>query len=524
VFFAQDHPPGRLGASDFTHMTELGVTIRGRPFAHLVYHFVLTHSNWEHVTVCFTESFESFSAGFQNAVWALGGVPAVHRSDRMSLAVQASGTEEFTARYRALMAHYEVKPQAINAGKGHENGDAEQSHHRFKRAVKQALLLRGSHDFPSPEAYTAFLHEVCARRNQPRTQRFIDERRALQPLPARRQESFRAVKVRVQSGSTITVERNTYSVPARLIGETVAVRVYADTIEVWYGPRKEDVLPRLRGRAGHHIDYRHVIEWLVRKPGAFAGYRYRAELFPTSRFRLAYDQLAATASGTRADRDYLEILLLAARQGEARVDDALRRLLDGDGRVTLSAVTALVEDGTSPARVPEVRIEPINLSQYDTLFESKEAWHEADGSEGREAGAGELPEGAAPADDAGGVPASGRPGPAGSPELRALPAGAGAPGVRRAETETGGATAAGLTATLGEKPVGLRPEAAAGEGGAAGADAVDRGVRGPARERAGVRGGGLGQSPSSVIPLWSRRCARAGSLSPIPATPCSAAV
>jgi hypothetical protein len=95
-FFAQDYPPGRLGASDFTHLTELGVTIQGQPFAHLVYHFVLTQSNWEHVTLCFTESFASVSAGFQNAVWALGGVPARHRRDRMSLAVQASGTEEFS--------------------------------------------------------------------------------------------------------------------------------------------------------------------------------------------------------------------------------------------------------------------------------------------------------------------------------------------------------------------------------------------------------------------------------------------
>ena len=165
VFFTQQHVPGRLGASDFTHMTDLGVTINGQPFAHLVYHFVLTHSNWEHVTLCFSESFESFSAGFQNAVWALGGVPAEHRSDRMTLAVQASGSQFFTRRYQALMAHYGVKPQAINANSGHENGDCEQSHHRFKRAVKQALLLRGSHDFASQEAYAVFLREVCDHRN-----------------------------------------------------------------------------------------------------------------------------------------------------------------------------------------------------------------------------------------------------------------------------------------------------------------------------------------------------------------------
>ena len=401
VFFTQDHLPGRLGASDFTHMTSLGVTIHGEPFEHLVYHFVLTYSNWEHVTVCFSESFDSFCEGFQNAVWMLGGVPQEHRTDRMSLAVQASGSHMFTRRYEAVMAHYEVRPQAINAGKGHENGDVEQSHHRFKRRVEQALLLRGSRDFVSREAYAAFLHDLCEQGNAKRKERIEEEKNHLRSLPKRRLESFRCQPVRVQSGSTICVERNIYSVPARLIGEQVEVRIYAEWIEVWYAQRKEEVLPRLRGRYKHHVNYRHVIEWLVRKPGAFVGYRYRAELFPTSRFRMAYDYLAATASG-RSVREYLGILHLAAKQSEVEVDEALRRLLAG-GSVSLAAVEALVKEGMAPGRVMEVCVAPINLSGYDDLFESKEAWHESSesgGSEGGEAAVGELPEGTASADDA----------------------------------------------------------------------------------------------------------------------------
>jgi hypothetical protein len=378
VFFAQQHVPGRLGASDFTHMSDLNVTINGASFAHMVYHFVLTYSNWEHVTVCFSESFESFCDGFQNAVWTLGGVPEEHRSDRMSLAVQASGSHFFTRRYEAVMAHYGMRPQAINAGKGHENGDVEQSHHRFKRVVEQALLLRGNRDFPSREAYAIFLHEQCANRNAKRKERFEEEKKRLRSLPERRLESFRRQRVRVQSGSTIAVERNLYSVPARLIDEWVEARIYADTIEVWYGQRKEEVLPRLRGRNKHHINYRHVIEWLVRKPGAFAGYRYRAEMFPTSRFRMAYDQLAATASG-RSVHEYLGILHLAARQSEVEVDEALRRLLEAGSGVSIAAVEALVREGMAPARAMEVCVEPINLSTYDDLFESKEAWHESHG-------------------------------------------------------------------------------------------------------------------------------------------------
>src|SRR5512144_3272737 len=114
VFFAQTHEPGRLCASDSTHMTELGVTIAGVPFDHLVYHFVLTYSNWETGTVCFSESFESLSEGLQNALWELGGVPRRHRTDRMTAAVNTDPQPElFTRRYQALLAHYGLEAQAI---------------------------------------------------------------------------------------------------------------------------------------------------------------------------------------------------------------------------------------------------------------------------------------------------------------------------------------------------------------------------------------------------------------------------
>jgi hypothetical protein len=473
VFFAQLHLPGRLGASDFTHMTDLGVTINAEPFAHLVYHFVLTYSNWEHVWVCFSESFESFCDGFQNAVWALGSVPAQHRSDRMTLAIQASGGRFFTRRYEAVMAHYGIKPQAINAGKGHENGDAEQSHNQFKKAVKQALLLRGSRDFPSRDAYMAFLLELCERRNAKRKERFEEEKKQLQPLPPRRLESFQRRRVRVQGGSTISVERNIYSVPARLIGEWVEARVYADSIEVWYGQRKEEVLPRLRGRCKHHINYRHVIVWLVRKPGAFAGYCYRAELFPTSRFRMAYDQLAATAS-VRSVKEYLGILHLAAQQSEVEVDEALRCLLEAGKDVSLAAVEALVKEGMAPARMMEVCVEPINLSTYDNLFESKEVWHERSRSEGREAATGEPSEGIAPADDAGSVPGDGRTGPARIAQLRALSTGTGEPGVRGKEAETRGALTQRIEVAAGKEPGDVRLETTAGQGAPASAHVAGR--------------------------------------------------
>ena len=187
VYFSQVHHPGRLCASDFTHMNSLQVTIDGQPFGHMVYHLVLTYSNWESVTLCFSESFESLSVGLQNALAELGGVPERHRSDRLSSAVNnLSERRDFTERYHGLLKHYGLVGEKIQARQAHENGDAESSHRHFKDAVEQALLLRGSRDFASRTQYEAFLAEVRQQRNLPRTQRLAEEHAVLQPLPARR--------------------------------------------------------------------------------------------------------------------------------------------------------------------------------------------------------------------------------------------------------------------------------------------------------------------------------------------------
>ena len=327
LFFTQVHEPGRLGSSDFTSMNHLGVTVEGQRFDHLVYHFVLTYSNWEHVTICFSESFASLSEGLQNALWTLGGRPGRHRTDRMTLAVHPDGNPEvFTRNYQALMGHYGIKAEATNPYSGHENGDCEQAHHRFKDAVEQALLLRGSRDFASRQEYAVFLDTVRDRRNHGRQKRIAEEVTYLCPLPARRLESLVRLAAKVSRGSTIQVQRNTYSVPARLRGEKVEARVGAETVEVWYAGQCQLTVPRLRGADNHRIDYRHVIDWLVRKPGAFARYCYQADLFPTSRFRQAYDELTRTQSERVASRVYLEILQLAAKGSESLVDGALAQI------------------------------------------------------------------------------------------------------------------------------------------------------------------------------------------------------
>lgn len=369
VYFGQVHKPGRLCASDFTHMTELGITLAGQTFEHLVYHFVLTYSNWETGTICYSESLESLSEGWQNAVWELGAVAAEHRTDSLSSAVNnMSNREEFNRRYEVVMRYYGVQPQHTNPASPNENGDCEQSHHRFKRAVEQALLLRGRRDFISMAEYTQFLKDLFAQRNAGRRARLAEELAVMRELPARRMESAKRERVKVDSGSLIHVERNAYSVNSRLIGAQVEARMYLDHVEVWYGQKKVEDLPRLRGRGKHRIDYRHIIEWLVRKPGAFDNYRYQEDLFPTSRFRMAYDGLRESTPG-RASKEYLKILQLAAEAGEVGVDQALRELLAGEAEVaiTVESITAMLAqlDAIQPVTMVEVAL--VDLASFDQL-------------------------------------------------------------------------------------------------------------------------------------------------------------
>jgi hypothetical protein len=369
VYFGQVHVPGRLCASDFTHMTELGITLAGQTFEHLVYHFVLTYSNWETGTVCYSESLESLSEGWQNAVWELGAVAVEHRTDSLSSAVNnMSNLEEFNRRYEGVMRYYGVKPQHTNPASPNENGDCEQSHHRFKRAVEQALLLRGSRDFASMAEYTQFLKDLFAQRNAGRRARLAEEMAVMRELPARRMESAKRERVKVDSGSLIHVERNSYSVNSRLIGAQVEARMYLDHVEVWYGQKKVEDLPRLRGRGKHRIDYRHIIEWLVRKPGAFENYRYQEDLFPTSRFRMAYDALQESAP-LRAHKEYLKILKLAAETGEVQVDQALRQLLAGEAEVaiTVDAIGAMLAQLDTIAPVTMVEVTLVDLASFDQL-------------------------------------------------------------------------------------------------------------------------------------------------------------
>ena len=370
VFFAQIHLPGALCQSDFTHMSELEVTIGGQPFDHMVYHLVLTHSNWETGTVCFSESFESLAEGLERALWELGAVPVAHQSDRLTAAVAVLGDQAtFTDRYKGLLRHYGLEPKMIQTGRPNENGDIEQRHHRFKKAVDQALMLRQSRDFNNREEYETFLRDLFVQLNAGRQDRLKNELKHMHALPEARLGTPKKVTCSVGQGSTINADRNVYSVPSRLIGTRVEVRLYAEYIEVWYAQKCIETMPRLRGRQGHRINYRHIIGWLVRKPGAFKNYTYRNDLFPTSYFRMAFDALEKQTPN-RAHKIYLRILHLAARENESAVDEALRFLINTEQAITFEIVEALVHEATALPAPTDVHIDDIDLERYDALFDA----------------------------------------------------------------------------------------------------------------------------------------------------------
>jgi hypothetical protein len=372
VFFPQEHKPGELSESDFSCMNSLGVTIGFTPFEHFIYHFVLTYSNWESGTICFSESFEALSQGLQNALWELGGVPRCHRTDRLSTAVNnMANPVEFTQRYNALMRHYKLEGQKTQPGKPHENGDVEQRHNRSKRALDQALMLRGSRDFTSRSHYEHFLNQLFSQLNSGRTVRFEEERKVLKELPASRLECSKRLDMRVRKNSTIAVGVNIYSVNSRLRDEIIQVRLFAEHLEIWYAQRCVDRIPRLYGKNKHHVQYRHVIDWLVRKPGAFANYLYKSDLFPSHHFRMAYD-LLRSGSPEKADPEYLKILYLSAKESETAVNQALEYLIENGTPVSCEAVeTLLSQQGNDLQSVKDVYIDDVDISIYDTLLEER---------------------------------------------------------------------------------------------------------------------------------------------------------
>ena len=375
LIFRQRHEPGRMGLSDFSDMRELDVTVAGVPLKHLLYHFRLVYSGFEHAHVVLGgESFVALAEGLQNALWTLGGAPSEHRSDSLSAAYRNLGletAEDLTRRYAALCEDYGMTPTRNNRGVAHENGSVESSHGHLARRLVDALLLRGSRDFDDVLAYRAFVDEVVGRHNARHAARIETERTTLRALPAVRTADYEETTVRVVRTGGFTLKKCFYSVPSRLIGHRLRVRLFDDRLEVFAGATPVAEMPRVHadnaGNRAYVVDYRHVIHSLRTKPMALAGLVYREQLFPREAYRRMYHALCEDGGERLACKTLVELLSLAnTGTCEAALAAALEELLESGARPDVTALKARF--APTRAALPSVRVDLPTLAGYDALI------------------------------------------------------------------------------------------------------------------------------------------------------------
>lgn len=375
IFFAQEHPPGRLGLSDFTVADELGVCVEGEPLPHRLYQFAFAHSGWRHACIVLGgESFQALAAGLQEALWMAGGVPEEHRTDSLSAAFNnLAEQEELTVRYRELCAHYGLRASRNNLGVSHENGSIESRQGSLKVALDQALLLRGTREFASLESYSQFVAETVRRLNARCSRAWEIERASLRALPERRTVDFQEVDVRVSKFGLMTVKGGLYSVPSRLVGHRLKVRLHRAHLEAWLGGVKVFECERLRGsvqtRHPKRIDWRHMLPSLRRKPGAFARWVLRDAMFPRSEYAQAWAHISGRLSERAACRLMVSLLDLADRANVvaelAGVLDILRE------RDEVPDIDVLREQfAPRPALMPVVQVILPSAAVYDELLEA----------------------------------------------------------------------------------------------------------------------------------------------------------
>jgi transposase InsO family protein len=379
VIFRQTHEPGRMGLSDFTDMGGLAITIGGLAFDHRLYHFRLVYSGFEHAHVVLGgESFMALAEGLQNALWALGGAPFEHRSDSLSAAfhnLAKEAREDLTRRYDELCAHYGMMPTRNNKGVAHENGSIESSHGHLKSAIKDALLMRGSADFADLPTYRRFVDEIVSRRNARNRPRIEAERAQLKALPDRRTSDYEEVGVRVTSSGGFTLRKVFYTVPSRLIGHQLRVRLYDDRLDVFIGGTPLMTLPRGRAHpSGKHaqvVNYRHVIHALRKKPMALLNLVYRDQLFPREAFRRTFDALLERLPDRQACRIMVDLLALAHERGcEAELAEALAATLSAGNLPDMVALrTKFTPD---PTQVPAVVVTLAPLQSYEALLDDSQ--------------------------------------------------------------------------------------------------------------------------------------------------------
>jgi hypothetical protein len=375
VIFPQIQQPGRMGLSDFTDANGLGVIVGGQPLEHRLYHFALACSGFEHAEIVLGgESYPALASGLENALRLLGGVPREHRSDSLSAAFRnltKPDTDDLTRRFEALVTHFGMVPSRNNRGVAHENGAIESRHGHIKKRIAQALLLRGSRSFDDLDAYRAFVAEAVSQHNRRHAAMIDAERTVLRSLPTAPAMTWQEMTVRVTSASGFMCRHVFYTVPSRLVGHRLHLRIHDDRIEAYLGGSFVLTLPRGRRAKGacavHVVDYRHIIAALRAKPGALANLAYRDALWPRTAYRRAWEALTAAGPGRDAARTMVGLLALAHDRGvEADLATAIDAGLDAGELPDLAVLRHRFTPVATAA--PEVLVILPSLAAYDRLI------------------------------------------------------------------------------------------------------------------------------------------------------------
>jgi hypothetical protein len=373
VIFRQSVPAGQQGLSDFSH-PNTAITIQGVVFSHLLYQFRFAYSGWRYVQIVLGgESYSALADGLQSALALAGGSPVEHRTDSLSAAFNNHAEEQkLTKAYEALCAHYNLRGTRNNLGVSHENGAIECAHGSFKHRLDQALKLRGSGDFATIKDYQAFLITVTGRLNKRCQSRFKDEQAALQALPGARFMDYSELSLKVTRSSTLEIKRVLYSVPSRMIGETVRVHVYHDRLAFFVGQTLTATLLRIYPKPGQErarcIDYRHIIHSLSAKPQAFRFLQFRDELLPTETYRKLWLGCDQQFQSRDACKWIVGVLRLAMDHDcEERLGNELLVLVNNNQ--SLPPLKALQARYLGKQPVPIIPTRQQDLAGYDHLLQ-----------------------------------------------------------------------------------------------------------------------------------------------------------
>jgi hypothetical protein len=277
-----------------------------------------------------------------------------------------------------LCEHYRMRPTRNNTGIAHENGSIESPHGHFKRRLTQQRYLRGSFDFESVGDYQRFIGQVVTTLNGKCVTKYTEEKAHLQPLPRYRVADYEELLVRVSRYSTIEVRCVLYTVPSRLIGQQLTIRLYHDRLVGYLGKQQVVELARVRGassgtqRRARCINYRHIIAGLRRKPRAFLYCTWQSEILPTEQWRTLWQQIGDAWEPDSAAKLIVEALYIAATQDkETAVADYLQVQLEV-GSLTLAGLQQQFGT-TSTVALPSSTVDQHPLSSYDQLLTSNDS-------------------------------------------------------------------------------------------------------------------------------------------------------